>query len=203
MPVLLRLYGSRSPIRLGLGTLAAAQARMPVLLRLYGSRSPIRLRLGTLAAAQARMPVLLRLYGSRSPIRLGLGTLAAAQARMPVLLEAQHAAIGLLIRAGTGEIVESGFRGLNDVTGDKGSAFARALFGALDAALPFEHGPAIVAVLRKFRENRFEINLAVAERTETARAANPGLKSAINALLAGGTKFGVFYVEHFYSRMIV
>src|SRR5579885_2744146 len=128
---------------------------------------------------------------------------AGAQARVLVLRKTQHAAIGLLVRAGAGEIVERRFRCFNDVPSDKGSAFAGALLGALDAAFPFEHGPATVTVLRELRENGLEIHLAIAERTETARAPNPGLKAAVNPLLASRAKFSVLYVKHFYARMIV
>src|SRR5262249_1888810 len=76
-------------------------------------------------------------------------------------VESEHATVGLLVRAGTGEIVEGRLCRFDDVIGDEGSAFARALLGALDTALPFEDGPAFEAVLSQLRKNRLEIDLTV------------------------------------------
>src|ERR1700689_180445 len=96
------------------------------------------------------------------------------------LPQAEHAAVGGLVGAGGGEVVESCGGGLDDVARDEGGAFGRALFGALDAAFPFQDGPAGEIVLRQLGENCGEIDLAVAERAETAGAINPYLIAAVN-----------------------
>src|SRR5882757_7347365 len=82
---------------------------------------------------------------------------------VPALSEAEHAAVGGLVGAGPSEVVEGARRRLDDVPLDEGSAFGRALFAALDAALPLEHRPAGVVVLRQLREDGGEVDLPIAE----------------------------------------
>src|ERR1700685_4446729 len=113
------------------------------------------------------------------------------QQRNTKLSKAEHAAVGGLVGAGGGEIVEGGGGGLDDVARDEGGAFGGALFCALDAAFPFEHGPAGEIVLRQLEKNRGEIDLAAAERAEAAGAIDPGLIAAINALATAGAELGV------------
>src|SRR6185312_8636507 len=84
---------------------------------------------------------------------------------------------------------------LDDVLADEGCAFLRALLGVLDAALPFQHGPARVAVLGELAEDRAEVDLAVAQRTEAAGAIDPALVAAIDTGAAVGTELGVLHVE--------
>lgn len=79
---------------------------------------------------------------------------------------------------------------------DEGSAFGGALFGGLDAAFPFENSPARKIVLSKLGKNGGEIDLAIAGGAEATGAAEPGLIAAVDALAAGGIKFGVFDVKH-------
>ena len=76
--------------------------------------------------------------------------------------QTKDGAQSFLIGAGTGEIIEGGFGGFDDVALDEGCAFARSLFVAFDAALPFENGPAWKIVLREFGEDRSKIDLAIA-----------------------------------------
>ena len=64
---------------------------------------------------------------------------------------------------------------------DESAPFASAVLRMLQAAFPFEHGPGIVIVLRELGEDRAEIDLSVAERTETAGAVDPALVTAIDA----------------------
>ena len=51
---------------------------------------------------------------------------------------------------------------LDDMAGNERRAFAGPLFSALDAALPFEHGPSVEVVPCKLGKDGAEINLAVA-----------------------------------------
>lgn len=104
--------------------------------------------------------------------------------------------------AGGGEIVEGGLGRLDDVALDERGALGGALFGGFDAALPFENGPAGEIVLGEFRKDGWEIDLAVAGGAETARALQPRLITAVNALAAGGIKFGVLDVKHFDARVV-
>ena len=110
--------------------------------------------------------------------------------------EAEHFAVGGLVGAGGGEIVECCRGGLDDVARDEGGAFGGALFGGLDAAFPFEDGPAGEIVLSQFGEDCGEIDLAVAERAEAAGAIDPRLKAAVDALATGRAELGVLDVKH-------
>ena len=53
-----------------------------------------------------------------------------------------------------------------------------------------------IAVLAELGEDRGEIDLPVAERTEAAGAVHPALVAAIDALPAGRIELGVLDVEH-------
>ena len=86
--------------------------------------------------------------------------------------------------------------------GDERSAFGRALFGALDAAFPFKHGPAVKIVLRELRENAGEVDLAVARRAKASGAVHPGLIAAVYALASCGMKLRVFDVKHLDALVI-
>ena len=79
---------------------------------------------------------------------------------------------------------------------DKGGAFAGAVFRMFEAALPFENSPAFEIVCGELAENGFEVDLSVAQGAEAARAVDPGLVAAIDALAAGGIEFGVLDMEH-------
>src|ERR1700756_2644014 len=116
--------------------------------------------------------------------------------------QTEHPAIGGLIGAGFCKIVERRAGGLNDVPRDEGSAFGRALFGALDAAFPFEDGPAVKIVLRELRENAGEVDLAVARRAKASCAFHPGLIAAVYALASCGMKLRVFDVKHLDALVI-
>ena len=75
-------------------------------------------------------------------------------------------------------------------------AFARAVLGVLHRAFPFDHGPSVEVVVRQLRENRAEIDLPVAEAAEAARALDPALETAVDALPPGRIEFGILDVEH-------
>jgi len=78
---------------------------------------------------------------------------------------------------------------------DEWRPFRRALFGALDAAFPFEHRPAVEIILRELGENRVEIHLAIPGRTKTAGAVDPGLIAAVHTLTSSGIKLCVLHVK--------
>src|SRR5213593_3486955 len=110
--------------------------------------------------------------------------------------DAEHPAIRGLVGAGAGEIVERLFRHTDDVVGDELRPFAGAVLRVLEAALPLEHRPAGIVVLRQLREDRLEVHLTVAQGTEPAGAIDPRLEPAIHALAAGRIELGILDVKH-------
>ena len=80
-------------------------------------------------------------------------TLAAADHAQPQPappcspVEAERAAVGGLVAGAAGEILEALLGHLDDVGRDQLGPLARAVLRILQAAFPFEHGPAAVAVL--------------------------------------------------------
>src|SRR5260370_36276517 len=62
--------------------------------------------------------------------------------------QTEHAAVGGMVGAGLRKIVESRACGLGDVGGAERRALRRPLFGALDAAFPFEDCPTAEFVIR-------------------------------------------------------
>src|SRR5438067_13428011 len=119
-----------------------------------------------------------------------------AAAAGPSSGDAEHTAIRGEVGAGAGEIVERLFRHPDDVVGDELRAFARAILRMLDAALPLEHRPSGIVVLRELREDGLEVHLPVAERTEPPGAIDPRLKPAIHALPPRRTELGILDVKH-------
>src|SRR3546814_449062 len=96
----------------------------------------------------------------------------------------QHRAIERRVAAPR-EIVER-LVGLADhVRGDEGRAFARAVFGMLQAAFPFEYRPAGIAILCQPGENPAEIELPVAQRAEAAGAIDPALQASSKSGVSG------------------
>src|SRR5438046_9095084 len=81
-------------------------------------------------------------------------------------------------------------------------AFGCALFAALDAAFPFEHGPTVKTVLRELGKNGFEVDLAIAGRAEPSGAVDPRLKTPVHALAAARAELGVLHVKHLNSVVI-
>src|SRR5437016_290856 len=84
----------------------------------------------------------------------------------------------------------------DDVIGDELRPFAGTVLRVLEAALPLEHRPAGVVVLRQLREDRLEVHLTVAQGTEPAGAIDPRLEPAIHALAAGRIELGILDVKH-------
>src|SRR6187551_1737124 len=111
---------------------------------------------------------------------------------MDALLEAQraHRDRGIATR---GEVVEGLFGHADDVLLDEGRAFARTVFGMLERALPFEHGPAFEIVGGHLREDAAEVHLSVAQRAEAPGAADPRRVSGIDALPSRGTELGILH----------
>ncbi len=88
-------------------------------------------------------------------------------------LKPQHPPVRRLIRTAAGKIVESFLGDADDMGGDEFSAFAGAVLRMLQRAFSFDHGPAVEIIGRHLREYGAEIDLAVAERTESARRVPP------------------------------
>src|SRR5204863_226696 len=76
-----------------------------------------------------------------------------AAAAGPSSGDAEHAAVRGLVGAGAREIVERLLGHPDDVLGDELRPFAGAILGMLEAALPLEHRPAGIVVLRELRED--------------------------------------------------
>src|SRR5579859_5078598 len=112
-------------------------------------------------------------------------------------LQPQNAVIGLHVALPTGEIVEGALGYIDQHAADESGSFARALYGILDAAFPFQHRPAVKAVLRQFGEDALEIDLPVARTAETSGAILPVLVAAVDARTRRRMVFGVFDVEGF------
>src|SRR5437867_5469007 len=110
--------------------------------------------------------------------------------------DAEHTAIRGEVGAGAGEIVERLVRHPDDVVGDELRPFAGAVLRVLEAALPLEHRPTGIVVLRQLREDGLEVHLTVAEGTEPASAIDPRLEPAIHALASGRIELGILDVKH-------
>src|SRR5262249_50781499 len=109
---------------------------------------------------------------------------------------AEHAPVGGLIGAGAGEVVEGLLGDADDVVGDEAGALTRTVLRMLETAFPLQYGPAGEVVLRELREDRWEIDLAVAERAEATGTVGPGLKTTIDALAPRRIELGVLHVKH-------
>src|SRR3954466_12577750 len=77
--------------------------------------------------------------------------------------EPERELVGLDVGRAAREVVEGVLGDADDVALDEGRALGRPLLGMLDRALPLEHRPAVVVVLRELREDRREVDLAVAQ----------------------------------------
>src|SRR5579859_7479744 len=111
------------------------------------------------------------------------------------LSDAQQLAIECRIGFRGDEIVERVIRHLDDVIADEDRAFLRAYQRVLQAALPFEHSPARVIVLRELAEDRAEVDLPVAQRAEAPRAIDPALVTAVHAGATIGAELGILHVK--------
>src|SRR5467141_3574221 len=98
----------------------------------------------------------------------------------PASGDAEHAAVGRHVGAGTGEIVERLLGDADDVVGDELRPFASAVLGVLETAFPFEHRPAGIIVLGQLGENSLEVHLAVAQRMERSGPIDPRLEPTVH-----------------------
>src|SRR5438552_9034028 len=133
---------------------------------------------------------------SRSGGDVRASDVASTMLGFPPSGDAEHAPIGGHVGAGTGEIVERLFRDPDDMIGDELRPFARAILGVLETAFPLQHRPAGIIVLGELREDRLEVHLTVAQRTEPSGPLGPRLEPAIHALAAGRVELGVLDVKH-------
>src|SRR5258708_691112 len=110
--------------------------------------------------------------------------------------DAEQVEIGRAVSSGLREVVERAVRHFDDMIGDELGALTRRHLGMLQAAFPFVNGPAGEIIRRELREDRLEIDLAVAERAVTPCALEPTFIAAINALLRGRIELGVLDMKH-------
>src|SRR5690606_30463603 len=94
------------------------------------------------------------------------------------------------------EVVERALRDADDVLAHELGAFARAVLGVFQAALPLDDGPAGEVVRRELREDAVEVDLTVARRAEAASAIHPALIAAVHALAPRRIELGVLDVKH-------
>src|SRR6516165_6636084 len=85
---------------------------------------------------------------------------------------------------------------------NKFSTFARTILGSFETAFPFEHCPAVIAVLRHLREDATEIHLTVAKRAEPAGPRQPWLIARIDSLPPSGVELRVLHMKRFNSFMV-
>src|SRR5687767_1730608 len=95
------------------------------------------------------------------PVLLSL-TIALA----PSAVEAEGAPVGGLVGGAAREVLEALLGDADDVRGDELGPFARPVLGILEAALPFEHRPASVAVGGELAEDAAQVDLTVAQGPE-------------------------------------
>src|SRR5690606_34569463 len=105
--------------------------------------------------------------------------------------------------AGRGEVVELPVRRADHVRADERRPFPRAVLGMLQAALPLEHRPAFVTVLRELAEDRLEVDLAVAGRAKAPRAVYPGLIAAVDTGAAVRAELRILHVEGLDALVVV
>ncbi len=82
------------------------------------------------------------------------------------------------------------------------SPFGGTLLRVLQAALPLQHCPAAEIVLGQLAEDRFEIDLPIAQGTEPARTLHPALVAAVHTGPGIGAELGIFDVEHTDARVV-
>src|SRR5215468_4516751 len=111
------------------------------------------------------------------------------------LLDAKHAFDLRLLGGRSGEIIECLVGDANDVVRDELRTFARAVFGILQAAFPFQDGPGAVADRCQLGKNGRKVDLAVAKRPEATGAINPRLESRVDALLARWVELCILHMK--------
>jgi hypothetical protein len=107
----------------------------------------------------------------------------------------QHAPGLRIVSRAAGEIIERSVGDADDVVADKGRALPRAILRVLHTAFPLEHRKAIKSDRSHPREDRLEVDLAVAERTKAAGPIDPWLEARIDALAAGRIELRILDVE--------
>src|ERR1700678_250672 len=92
--------------------------------------------------------------------------------------DAKQLEIGRAVSARLGEVVEYAVRHFDDVIGDELGTLARRDLGMLQAAFPLVDRPSREIIGCELGEDRFEIDLAVAERAVAAGALEPTFVAA-------------------------
>ena len=116
--------------------------------------------------------------------------------------QTKNFSIALKIHLAACKVIKSYFGSFNDVIGNKGCAFRRALRGTFHATFPLKCSPTFIAGLRQERENSPKIDLAVTQRTEPTCASRPRLISSINAHSPGWSELSILDVKSLYAFAI-
>src|SRR5215212_4059465 len=82
-------------------------------------------------------------------------------------------------------------------------SFPCTFFGMFYRTFPFHHCPTAIIILRQFAEYGLKVHLSIAKGTESSGPVYPTLVTSVNTLFSRGIEFCVFYMEHFYSFMII
>ena len=96
-------------------------------------------------------------------------------------LNPQNFPIRLRVRRAAGKVVKGTIGYADDMVADEWRALRRSNFRMLQATLPLHYGPTRIVVLRHLAEYLVEVDLSVAQRTETSRPIDPILIAAIYA----------------------
>src|SRR5690606_14675409 len=118
-------------------------------------------------------------------------------------LQSEDAPVGSLVGAGGGKVIKAPVGGADHVPADERRTLARAILRMLQAAFPFEHGPALIAVLRELAEHLREIDLPIAGRAEASRSFHPVQVAAIHAGAATGAELRILHMEGANARVVV
>ena len=116
--------------------------------------------------------------------------------------DAERSAIGCVVGARVGEIVERALGHTNNVITDELRAFRGTVIGVLQTAFPFENGPAVEVVLSELGKDAREIDLPVAKRTEATGTIDPTLVTTVDTLATGRIQLGIFDMEHLDTLVI-
>src|SRR5271166_789700 len=125
-----------------------------------------------------------------------LASLRPSMAMNPLpSLQSERALDLLHVGRAASEIVERLLGDADDVLRDELGPLARPVLRVLETALPFEHRPGRIAVLRHPGEDAGKIDLPVAERAEAPCPLDPRRIARIDALASRGIELGVLDVK--------
>src|SRR5690606_5372276 len=96
------------------------------------------------------------------------------------LIEPQQPAVTRCTAFNASEIIEGPRGAVDQLLPNEMGTFGRSLPCILEAAFPFEHCPAVIAVLRQLAEYLLEIYLTVSQQSKPSVSLHPVLVSAVS-----------------------